>query len=427
MPFELLVALRYLRDGKGQTGLILTGVGVGVGVIIFLSALITGLQRSLIAQTLGTQAHIVVRPREEMPRLLPAAADAADGVVRAAEIERPAQRIRSIVQWQQARDAIARLPGVVATAPAIAGPALALRGDGASSIVVRGIDPASYQRIVRLDSFLIAGRLDLDGFKAVVGTELARDLGVAVGDRIRLRAGAAGPEGSAAAGVAEPADGAGVAGVYTVSGIFDLGNRDLNQRWVFVSLRATQSMFGLGGGVSTIEVKGTEIYEAEALAQAISARLGLAADSWMATNAQLLNGLRSQNASSIMIQVFVVLAVALGIASVLAVSVVQKSREIGILRATGTSTRQIMRTFLIQGAIVGLMGSALGVLLGIGLGAFFARLALNPDGTPRFPISLDAVLYLRSAAIAVGVGIAAALLPARRAARMQPADVIRAG
>ena len=94
MPFELLVALRYLREGRAQTWLILTGVAVGVGVIIYLSALITGLQQSLIDRTLGSQAHIVVRPPEDLPRLLPAR----DDVYRAALLERPAQRIRSIVQ-----------------------------------------------------------------------------------------------------------------------------------------------------------------------------------------------------------------------------------------------------------------------------------------------------------------------------------------
>jgi lipoprotein-releasing system permease protein len=321
------------------------------------------------------------------------------------------------VQWQSVQAEIARLPGVVATAPMISGAAIAARGDGASSVVVRGIEPASYRRIVPLDSFLVAGRIDLDGFRAVIGTELARDLGLSVGDRFRLRAG------TDVTGAATEA----ASGAYTVSGLFDLGNRDLNSRWVFVSLRATQSMFGLEGGVSSIDVKGERIYDAEPLAREITARTGLVADSWMATNAQLLTGLRSQGASSIMIQTFVVLAVALGIASVLAVSVVQKSREIGILRATGTSTRQVLRVFLVQGAILGLLGSALGVALGVGLGLFFSNLARNPDGTSTFPVSLDLVLYLRSAALAVGVGLAAAVLPARRAARMNPADIIRSG
>ena len=409
MPFELIVALRYLREGRAQTWFILTGVGVGVGVIIFLSALINGLQQSLIDRTLGTQAHVVVRPREEMPRVLPAAG----GALRETSVERPAQRIRSIVEWQRARADIQRLPGVVATAPSIAGPAMAVRGDGASAVLVRGIEPESYRGIVDLAGFLREGRLDVDGFHAVIGTELARYLGLSVGGRFRLRVNA------------DSSDDA--SGVYTVSGIIDVGNKDLNQRWVFVSLRATQSMFGLEGGVSAIEVKGAGIYDAEPLAQAITARTRLEADSWMRTNEQLLIGLRSQSASSRMIQTFVILAVALGIASVLAVSVVQKSREIGILRATGTSTGQITRIFLVQGGILGLLGSGVGIALGIILATFFARLARNPDGSPTFPVALGAVLYLRSAAIAVGVGLAAAVFPARRAARMDPARTIRYG
>jgi lipoprotein-releasing system permease protein len=112
---------------------------------------------------------------------------------------------------------------------------------------------------------------------------------------------------------------------------------------------------------------------------------------------------------------------------VLAVSVVQKSGEIGILRATGTSTRQVLRIFLAQGAILGGIGSAIGIAIGIGLGTFFGSLATNPDGSPTFPVDLDVALYLRSASIAIGVGTLSALLPARRAARMNPADAIRAG
>ena len=185
MPFELIVALRYLREGKAQTRMILAGIGVGVGVIIFLSALIAALQQSLVARTLGTQAQIVVRPREETPRVLAIAGT----VVREARVERPAQRVRSIAQWQRARAEIARIPGVVATSPTINGAAIAVRGGGANAVVVRGIEPVSYRRIVPLDSFLVAGRIDLDGLKVVIGTVLAKDLGLSVGDRLRLRVG----------------------------------------------------------------------------------------------------------------------------------------------------------------------------------------------------------------------------------------------
>ncbi|HSR14510.1 MAG TPA: ABC transporter permease [Gemmatimonadales bacterium] len=401
MPFEWLVALRFLREGRMQTFLILTGVGVGTSVIVFLSALITGLQESIIQRTLGTQAHVIVRPLEEVPQVLDSMADA--------RVERPAQRIRSIVGWQQTIDLVHRADGVVAAAPAISGPGFALRSRGTSSILIRGIEPESYFRIVDLGPFVEQGQFRLRGFDAVIGTDLAEDLGVSVGDKIRVQA----------AG--------GRSAVLQVSGIIDAGNRTLNASWVFVSLRVAQTLLSLEGGVSTIEVRVADIFGANPVADQIAQRTGLIAESWMTTNAQLMVGLRSQSASSVMIQVFVILAVALGIASVLAVSVVQKSREIGIMRAVGTRARQVLRIFLIQGLLVGLVGSAGGVMTGIGLSLFFASLATNPDGSATFPVALTWQLYLRATAVATIVGVVAAWLPARRAARLDPADVIRYG
>ena len=183
MPFELIVALRYLREGRTQTALILAGIAVGVGVIVFLSALIGGLQRTLIATTLGAQAHIVVRPREEAPRVL----GAQDDVVREVKIDRPAQRVRSIVQWQQARSTVEGMPGVVATSPTITGAAIVMRGGGADAVTLHGIEPETYQRIVPLDSLLVAGRVDLEGLKVLIGVDLAHELGVKVGSRVLLQ------------------------------------------------------------------------------------------------------------------------------------------------------------------------------------------------------------------------------------------------
>jgi lipoprotein-releasing system permease protein len=128
-----------------------------------------------------------------------------------------------------------------------------------------------------------------------------------------------------------------------------------------------------------------------------------------------------------MIQTFVVVAVALGISSVLVVSVVQKSREIGILKAMGTPTRRVLRIFLLEGAVLGLLGSAVGLLLGTGLSLGFASLAKTADGSPVFPVDLNAFLYVRTAAMATLTGLGSAYFPARRAANLDPADVIRYG
>jgi lipoprotein-releasing system permease protein len=406
VPFEWMVAIRYLREGRAQSLLILSGVAVGVGVIVFLSALISGLQTSLIDRTLGTQSHIVLTRPDEMPRPL---IDRQGPVSVTARVERPAQRLRSILQWQQVLSSIERAPGVTTATPTVAGAALAQQGTASRAVLLRGIDPEGFSRVIDVASKLVAGEFDLVGTNAVVGSELARDLGLTVGDKVRISA------------AEQRSD------VFTVRGIFDIGNKDANERWVFVSLHAGQTLLDLVGGVSTIEVKVGELFEAQAIAERLSAATGLEADSWMKTNTQLLVGLRSQSSSSYMIQTFVIIAVALGIASVLVVSVVQKSREIGILKAMGTPTRRIIRVFLIEGALVGLAGSVLGVALGAGLALFFASLAKNPDGSATFPVNLNLALFLRASAIATITGIVAAAAPAHRAANLDPAQVIRYG
>ena len=405
MPFEWFIAVRFLREGRMQTLLILVGVGVGVGVIVFLSALMNGLQTSLIKQTLGSQAHIVLRAPDEAPRLIAIE----ERVAVAARMEKAAQRVRSIAQWQQIVADVGRVPGVLASSPTVTGPAFARRGSASISVSLRGVVPELFDAIIPMSARLTAGVFRLLGGEAAIGTELAADLGVAVGDKIRIVANE------------------GRAETFTVSAIFDLGNKDVNKRWVLVPLRSAQTLLDLVGGVSTIELKVADVFSAEAIAVDLASREGLVADSWMKTNAQLLVALRSQDSSKYMIQLFVIIAVALGIASVLVVSVVQKSREIGILRAVGTSRARVMRIFLIQGGLVGLAGSAIGCALGAGLALFFARLALNADGSPIFPIDLTPALFLSAAGIAIFTGLLAALIPARRAARLDPASVIRYG
>jgi lipoprotein-releasing system permease protein len=215
--------------------------------------------------------------------------------------------------------------------------------------------------------------------------------------------------------------------VFTVSGVFDFGDQNVNQRWVLVSLRAAQTLLDLDAGITTIEAKAADPFQAEALAEELGPRTGLDADSWMRLNAQLLTALRSQNASALMIQAFVVVAVALGIASVLGVSVIQKSRQIGILKATGTSTGAVLRIFLAEGAVVVVAGSVLGCALGAGMSWAFAALVKNPYGESLFPVELGPGLFLLASTVAIATALLAAVAPALHAARLDPAVVIRHG
>ena len=404
MPFEWFVAIRYLTKAKSQTALILSAVAIGVSVIVFLSALINGLQTSLIKQTLGSQPHVTIHPSDEAPRPL-----SQDGTTTSNSIEKAPQRLRSIDQWPDVLAQVDRVPGVVAASPTVTGAGFAERGNAKRAIVVRGIDPERFLGVIDVRAKMVAGRFDVSGGVVVIGSGLAEDLGVGVGDKIRLR-------------TAE-----GVEDTVTVAGLFTLGAKPVDRTWVITSLRQAQTLYGLPGGATTIELRVSEVFEAEHVAADVHDRTGLVADSWMKLNAELLSGLQAQSSSKYMIQFFVVVAVALGIASVLIVSVVQKSREIGILRAFGTGASRVRTVFLIQGGLLGFGGSIVGCGLGAMFALFFENLAKGPDGAPRFPVDLDPMLFVSASLLAVGVGLASAWLPARRASKLDPATAIRYG
>ena len=405
MPFELLVALRFLREGRMQSALILAGVTGGVAVIIFLTQLINQLQATIVDRVMGSQAHVVIRPLEEATQRVLAATP--DQAVAAVVQPRP-QRLRSVDQWEQIATLAAATPGVVAVSPVVSGPAFASRGGTSKSVVLMGVQPQDYRRVVKMDGYMIQGRFDVTGTRALIGIDLAKDLGLAMGDKLRV---------TSATGRAETLD---------IGGLFDMGNRDLNRRWVFVTLKLGQTLLDLPGGVSNIDLTVTDLFGADPVADTLRAQTGLTVESWMQTNASLLSALSNQSASNNLIRSFVVIIVALGISSVLVVSVVQKQREIGILRAMGAGRRRIMSIFLLQGGLVGLVGSVLGSALAYGLLLFFSSILKGTDGKPMFAAELDLGLVAMASLIACGVGLAAAAVPARSAARMDPVQAIRA-
>ncbi|MBU1361636.1 MAG: ABC transporter permease [Gammaproteobacteria bacterium] len=406
-PFEWIVALRFLREGRMQTLFIIAGIATGVGVIVFMSALLAGLQSNFVNRVLAAQPHIQLLPPKEVARALGPSADLPPGTLQGAIVQAPLQRFKSIDQWQALVVQLRAMPEVRFVSPAAVGSALAVRGEASRAVTVSGVDPALYFRIVDLPDQIVAGKARLTHDDILIGTELASDLGVSVGDKLRV---------SSASGAAS---------TLTVSGIFDLGNKAPNQRNTFVALRTAQSLLGLAGGVTAIDVTLNDVYEAERLAQRISAATGVQADSWIATNAQFFTAVRAQTTANTTIRVFVALSVAFGISSVLVVSVVQKSRDIGILRAMGISRGQILRLFLLQGGLLGGVGAVGGTALGMLALVLWQRYARNADGTPLFALVLDPSLFLAALVLATLTGLLAACAPALRAARLDPVVAIR--
>jgi lipoprotein-releasing system permease protein len=409
-PFEWITAIRFLKEGRMQTIFIITGIAIGVGVIVFMSALLTSLQANFIKRVLTSQPHVQILPPEEIARPLRDKAPLRDevlGLIFAPVIQRPTQRVRSIDQWQKIIPQVLLKDGVTNASPTVQASALAVRGDASKSISMTGINPDTYFKIVQLPDYIVLGKPQLTSEDIIIGTELAKDLGITLGDKFNV---------TAASGVAR---------LLTVTAVFDLGNKGANQRSTFVALRTAQSLSNLVGGVSTIDVTVEDVYKAESIAALIRAETGMQVDSWISTNAQFFTAVRAQDISFAAIRIFVGLSVAFGIASVLAVSVIQRSKDIGILRAMGTRQNQIMRIFLLQGGLLGLLGSIAGSALGGAAFLVFHTYSRQADGTEIFTLTITPVLFVWALALATLTGIAAAAVPAMRAAKLDPVVAIR--
>ena len=405
--FEWRVALRFLREGRMQTVLIIVGVAAGVAVIAYISALINGLQSNTLAKTLGAQAHITLRAPDD---LVTPAASAMPGTAVLTETQPRAQRLRSVANWQALVPLLERLPEVAGVSPMVSGSGLALRGEASQAIALMGVDLDRYDRVVGLRSKVVSGSARLSPGEAIVGRELAKDLGVRVGDRLTVQTG--GASGTVSDSV-------------RVTALVDLGVKDLNRRTVIVPLRAAQSLLALPGGASQLDLTLKDVWVAQTLARALQTQFPYKIESWQESNAQLVSALNAQSISTSIIRGVVLAVVVLGIASVLVVSVVQKGREIGILRAMGATRGQVLRVFLVQGAVVGVLGSVLGLLLAVALIWVFTHFVRGSDGLPLFSITLPLAMALQIALIASVCGVLAAVAPARRAAALDPAQAIR--
>ncbi len=395
---EWRIALRFLADNPLQTLLISVAISVGAAVIVFITALMMGLQNNVIERTLGTQAHIRIEATQQHNNF---SATPNGTYVWALESPR-AQRLQTINNWQEVRDALDHYPGLHTVSPLISGPAFAQKGNARASVALMGIDPARYAGIIQLKDYLVEGRFSVGASDVIIGSKLAEDLGLRTGDKLRLDAG----DNRQA--------------IMDVAGVFELGVRELDSRYVYTDLKQAQTLLNLPGGITILELKISDVFTAEYWAQRIEQLTDLHVQSWMESNGQLLNALRSQTMTTQMIRVFVAMSVIFGIASVLAVSVVQRTREIGILRAMGSSQQQILRVFLLQGGLLGLCGSLLGVMVGYALVQVF-----NGIEGRLFVIRLEPSMLLSAILIATASGVIAAMVPARRAAKYDPAVAIR--
>ena len=403
LPLEWIVAVRFLYEGRLQTLFIVVGISIGVAVIVFMSAMLAGLEGNILKRVLTTQAQIqVIAPDQVARPLRNPLEDIEDAIV-----QRPSQRVALIDQWQTLVQYLRAEPRITFVSPTASGSALAIRGEASRSITLIGVEPDTYFRIVKIPDYLVAGDERLASDTILVGIELAKDLGERVGDKINVTSANGGQR------------------VLTIGGLLDFGNKGANQRGTYVALRTAQSVMGMIGGVTSLDVSLYDIYAAEDMAQHIMASHPVVAESWIKTNSQFFSAIQAQKATNTLIRLFVGLSVAFGIAAVLVVSVIQRSKEIGILRAMGTTRGQIIRLFLLQGGLLGFAGSVVGAVLGTGALVYWHSVARQADGGELFPLVLEQQLFVYTALLATVTGLLAAMAPALRAAKLDPVVAIR--
>ena len=382
LPFK--IAWRFLTSSKLQTVFIALGIAVGVSVQVFISSLITGLQISLLDTTIGSSSQITVSAKETGGRI--------------------ANYPDLLSKIQQADSAIIHL------SPAADAPGFIKSGDSTYPILLRGFDLPSAEGIYKISNAIVQGRLPQND-EIILGQDLIDKASLKIGDKVQVLT----PLGESAE--------------VTISGIFDLKVASLNENWAITKIPLVQSLFSYGDEITSIEMQVTDVFTADIVAENVNAVLpsSLTATNWKTQNAALLSGLNGQSVSSLMIQVFVMISVVLGIASVLAISVLQKSKQLGILKAMGIKNRTASLIFLYQGFILGILGAVLGVGLGLGLAASFTHFATNPDGTPIVPLNIDPTFIAISGLIAVVAATVASLIPASRSSKLDPMEVIKNG
>ncbi len=388
MDISLKIAIRFLKSSRGQTLIIALGIAIGVSVQVFIGSLIQGLQKSLINTTVGNASHITILSTTD---------------------DKLIKNYDWILNYIDSKE-----DGITKISPVLDQPGFINRDKKSDSILIRGVLFEEADKIYDIKSRLVQGGLPKNDYEVVIGTDLQKELEVETGDKIVVTI----PSGTRQE--------------FRVSGVFDLKVQSINKTWFLTTLGSAQSLFGKDGRITSIEmqVDGSRVLTADEISKSLNglnAKGDLKITNWKEQNEQLLSGLNGQSVSSYMIQVFVIISVVLGIASVLAISVMQKSKQIGILKAMGIKNSQASRIFFYQGLILGVLGGLMGIALGFALAYSFTVFARNADGTPIVALSIDPAFFALSFVIAVVASSLAALIPARKSSRLDPIEVIKNG
>lgn len=400
MLYALKIASRYLTANKAQTLLLVFGVAVGVFIFVFMSALIGGLAEFILARTAGDLSHVTIEAEASDPPML---LGDVPGIVLLVQ-EKDASREARLANADAFIPIIESLPGVTAISQQITGGGFLRRGAQTAQVSVIGVEPDKVSAIVNLRKYLVQGTVELGAGRILIGKRLADDMNFRLGQTVRLQA----DTGSDKA--------------FVISGIYEIGSGGPDRRQAYVSLSTARTLFAMAQGVSRIEIKLEDLYQADATAARIKATTGLPASSWTENAQQLLDALKAQAQTGLMLKSFALITIVIGVASALLLSTYRRRPEIGIMRAMGAPRSFVVFVFVMQGAMIGVAGGLLGAGIGYGvLLAFPGREDFQPG---RLPMDIAQGAYGIAILLTVVSATLAAILPARAASRVDPVTAI---
>jgi lipoprotein-releasing system permease protein len=379
------IAVRFLTSGKTQTILIVVGMAIAISIQVFVGLLLSSLQKGLINQTIGSTPQITIT-------------SAAD--------------IGTIRDSSKIVDSIERLGSTQIVSVSASANSIIKNGTSDVPVFMRGFELDRADKIYNINSRIYEGKPIESPREVLIGKDLREEINKNLGDRLTISS----PDGSLS--------------IFTIAGFFDLGIGSVNETWIIAKLDTIQQIFGFNRRVTTIEMIVDNVFEADLIAAQIERELDnedIEVKNWKGQNEDLLSALSGQQTSSTIIQAVIILSVVIAIASVLAISVLQKSRQIGILKAMGIKNLAASTIFLYQGLLIGLIGSLLGIALGLGLLFAFSVFTTNPDGTALIKLYIEYDFIIRSWLIAVIASMLAGVIPARKSLRLNPIEVIREG
>jgi lipoprotein-releasing system permease protein len=409
----VLIALRQLWARKGLNGIAIGGVTLGVLVLIAMSGILSGLEQKFFDSILKISPHIIVYDTELVPE--PPLLVRYEGGYVAADIshESPSERQTRIKNPSQILSALDHMKGVAAAAPSLQGMVLVEFGGKTKSLDLRGVDPVAQERVTPLEGYMRQGTfsaLSIAGDGLVVGSGVASELGLEVGDVVH----AAAPGG-------RPLD-------LEVVGIFEAEIPPVDKVRGYCLLRDLQTLLGHPDTIRRIEVRLEQPETASEAAVRMERAFGYDAESWQETNSNFL----AIFALQAVVTNFVIAAIlVVGGFSILAIQimiVLQKTRDIAILRSIGLERSDILRIFMLQGVIVALIGGVLGDGLGKAALYFLGKVKIHLEGLVKSDTLLvfeDVRFYAYGLAFALVVGLTASLIPAWRGSRVEPVDVLR--